>query len=83
MIVDMRIEEWVRKRRLVKEIVLVDDFEDEDQEMSMVQSHPQKQYLAYHPVAVVMPVTNVVQSSGCQPQFQQYQQHPRQQAPRT
>jgi len=30
-----------------------------------------------------MPVTNVVQSSGYQPQFQEYQQQPRHQAPRT
>jgi len=68
---------------LVKESVPVDDSEYEDQEMSGVQCQPQQQYLAYHPVTVVMPVTNVVQSSVYQPKFQQYQQQPRQQAPRT
>jgi len=34
--VGMRIEEWVRKRRLVKESVPADDSEYEDQEMSWV-----------------------------------------------
>jgi len=38
LIVGMRIEEWVRKRRLVKENVPADDFEYEDQEMNGVQS---------------------------------------------
>ncbi|XP_039687022.1 uncharacterized protein [Medicago truncatula] len=83
MTVGMRIEEWVRKGRLVKESAPTDDFEYEDQEMSVVESQPQQQYLAYHPAAAVMPIIDVVQSSGYQPQFQQYQQQPRQQAPRT
>lgn len=83
MIVGMRIEEWVRKGQLVKESVPMDDFEYEDHEMSVVESQPQQQYLDYHPAAAVMPIINVVQSSGYQPQFQQYQQQPRQQAPRT
>jgi len=43
----------------------------------------QQQYLTSHFVAAVKPIINVVQSSGCQPQFQQYQQQPQQQAPRT
>ncbi|XP_039683827.1 uncharacterized protein [Medicago truncatula] len=87
MTVGMRVEEWVRKRRLVKESVPADDSEYEDQEMSVIESQPQQQYLAYHPAAAVMPITNVVQNSSYQPQFQpyqqQYQQKPRQQAPRT
>jgi hypothetical protein len=78
----MRIEDWVRKEHLIKEIVPTDGLEEEDQEMSLVESQPQQQYLAYHPVTAVMPVTNVVQSSGCQPQFQQYQQQPRQRTSR-
>jgi len=76
----MRIEEWVRKGRLVKDSVPTDDSEEEDQDMSVVESQPQQQYLAYHPVSVVRPITNDVQSPGYQPQFQQYQQRPRQQA---
>jgi hypothetical protein len=45
--------------------------------MSVVESQPQQQYPAYHPVAAVMPDANVVQNPGYQPQFQQYQQqHP-------
>ncbi|RHN71941.1 putative transcription factor bZIP family [Medicago truncatula] len=40
------------------------------------------QHLAPHSVAAVRPITNVVQDPGYQPQFQQYQQQPRQQAPR-
>jgi len=83
MTVGMRIEEWVRKGRLVKEIVPTDDSEGEDQEMSVVESQLQQQYLAYHPVAVVMPIKNNVQSSGYQPQFQPCQQQLQQQAPRT
>jgi len=31
-------------------------------------------YPAYHPIAIVMPDTNVVQNPGYQPQFQLYQQ---------
>jgi len=42
MTVGMRIEEWVRKRRLVKESVPADDSEYEDQEMSGVQCQPQQ-----------------------------------------
>ncbi|XP_039690620.1 RNA polymerase II degradation factor 1-like [Medicago truncatula] len=42
----------------------------------------QQQHLAPHSVAAVRPITNVVQDPGYQPQFQQYQQQPRQQAPR-
>jgi len=83
MTVGVRIEEWVRKRRLVKGSVPADDSEYEDQEMSGVQSQPQQQYMACHTVAAIMLVTNVVQSLGYQPQFQQYQQQPRQQAQRT
>jgi len=83
MTVGMRIEEWVRKGRLVKDSVLADDFEDEDQGMSLVESQPQQQCLAHHPVTAVMPIINNVQSSGYQPQFQQCQQQPQQQAPRT
>jgi len=83
MTVGMRIEDWVRTGRLVKETVPIVDSEEEDQEMSVVESQPQQQYLAYHPVAAVMPIKNNVQSSGCQPQFQQCQQQPRQHAPRT
>jgi len=67
MIVGMRIEEWVWKGCLVKESVPSYDLEDEDQEMSVVESQPQQQYQAYHPVAAVMPIINVVQSSGYQP----------------
>jgi len=51
----------------VKESVPSYDLEDEDQEMSVVESQPQQQYQAYHPVAAVMPIINVVQSSGYQP----------------
>jgi len=68
---------------LVKESVPSDDSEDEDQGMSLVESQPQQQYLAYHPVAAVMPIIRNVQSLGYQPRFQQCQQQPRQQAPRT
>jgi hypothetical protein len=50
--------------------------------MSVVKSQPPQQYLAYHHVAAVMPIINDVQSSGYQPQFQQCQQQPRQQASR-
>jgi len=84
MTLGMRIEEWVRKGRLVKDSVPTDGSEEEDQEMSVVESQSQQQYLAYHPVAAVMPIIDVVQNSGYQPQFQQYQhqyqQQPRQQA---
>ena len=83
MTVGIRIEEWVRKGRLVKESVPSYDFEDEDQEMSVVKSQPQHEYPAYYPVAAVMPIINDVQSSGYQPQLQQCQQQPQQQAPRT
>jgi len=38
MTVGMRIEEWVRKGRLIKESVHTDDSEDEDQGMSLVES---------------------------------------------
>jgi len=72
--VGMRIEEWVRKGRLVKENVPAGDFEDEDQEVSMVKGWPQQQYLVYHPVAAVMPIANDVQNPGYQPLFPQYQQ---------
>jgi len=78
--VGMRIEEWVRKGRLVKESVPADDFEDEDQEMSMVKSQLQQQYPVYHPVAAVMPIANDVQNPGYQSQFPQYQPQPQQQA---
>jgi len=81
MTVGMRIEEWVRKERLVKESVFTDDSEDKDQEVNVMRS--QQQYLTYHPVTAVMPDANVVQNSGYQPQFQQYQQQPRQQAQKT
>ena len=43
----------------------------------------QQQYLTSHSVAAVKPIINVVQSSSYQPQFQQYQRQPQQQAPRT
>jgi hypothetical protein len=75
----MLIEESVREGRLVKKCVLIDVSEEEDQEMSVGESQPQQQYLTYHLVAAVMPIINNVQSSGYQPQFQQYQQQPRQQ----
>jgi len=80
MTVGMRIEELVRKGRLVKDSVPTDDSEDEDQGVSMVKSQPQHEYPAYYLVAAVMPVTNDVPNPGYQPQFQQYQQQPRQQA---
>jgi hypothetical protein len=83
MIMGMRLEEGVREGRLVKESVPTDISEEENQEMSMVESQPQQQYLAYHPVAAAMPIINDVQSSGYQPQSQQYQQQPRKQSPRT
>jgi len=69
-----RLEEGVRGGRLVKESISTDDFEDEDQEVSMVKGWPQQQYPAYHLVAVVMPDANAVQNSGYQPQLLQYQQ---------
>jgi len=75
----MRIEECVRKGRLVKQSVHTDDSEDDGQEVSMVKGWPQQQYLVYHPVAAVMPDANLVY----QPQFQRCQQQPRQQASRT
>jgi len=95
--VGMCIEECVRKGRLVKESVSADDFEDEDQEMSMVKSQLQQQYPVYHPVTAVMPIANDVQNPGYKPQFPQYQQQyqpqpqqqalqqlsPQKQAPRT
>jgi hypothetical protein len=83
MITGIRLEEGVREGRLVKESVPTDSSEEEDQEMGVVESQPQQQYLSYHPVAAVMPIINNVQRSGYQPQFQQCQQQPRQQAPRT
>jgi len=49
----------------------------------MVKGWPQQQYPDYHPVAAVMPDANDVQNAGYQPQFPQYQQQPRQRAPRT
>jgi len=79
----MRIEEWDRKGRLVKESVHTDDSEDDGQEVRMVKSQLQQQYPVYHPVAIVMSIANDVQNPGYQPQFQQCQQPPRQQAPRT
>jgi len=72
MTVGIRIEEWVRKGRLVKESVPSYDFEDEDQEMSVVKSQPQHEYPAYYPVAAVMPFTNDVPNPGYQPQQPQY-----------
>ena len=80
MTMGMRIEEWVRTGRLVKESVPTKGSEEEDEDMSVVESQPQQQYLAYHPISVVMPITNDVQSPGYQPRFQQYQQRPLQQA---
>jgi len=77
--VGMRIEEWVQKGHLVKESVHIDDSKDDGQEVSMVKGWPQQQYLVYHPVAAVIPDANLLY----QPQFQQCQQPPRQQAPRT
>ena len=82
MTIGMRLEEGVREGRLVKESVPTNDSEGEDQKVSMVESHPQQQYLTYHHVAAVMPDTNDVQNPGYQPQFPQYQQQSRQQAPR-
>jgi len=35
--------------------------------MSVVESQPQQQYLAYHPVVAVMPIKNNVQTPGYQP----------------
>jgi len=75
----MRIEEWARKGRLVKESVHTDNFEDDGQKVSMVKGWPQQQYPVYHSVAAVMPDANLVYQS----QFHQCQQLPRQQAPRT
>jgi len=49
-------------------------FEDPDLKMLS-----QQQYLASHSVVAVRPSMNVVQNPGYQPQFQQYQQQPRQQ----
>jgi len=69
MTVGMRIEEWVRTGRLVKESVRTNGSEEEDQDMSVVESQPQQQYLAYHPVFVFMPITNDVQSPDYQPNF--------------
>lgn len=83
---DMRPEEGVREGCLVKESVLTNSSNKKDQEVSMVKGRPQQHYLAYHPVADVMPITNVIQNSGYQlllPQRPQRQQQPRQQAPRT
>jgi len=48
------------------------------QDSSQFHQRPQQQYLTHQHVAVV----NVVQNLGHQPQFQQYQQQPRQHAPR-
>ena len=76
----MRLEEGVREGRLVKESVPTDSSKEEDQEMNMMKGWPQQQYLAYHPIAVVIPDANTVQNPGYQPQFQQYQQHYQQQA---
>jgi len=53
-------------------------FEDPDVKVLL-----QQQYLASRSVAAVKPIINVVQSSGYQPQFQQYQQQHQQQTPRT
>ena len=53
-------------------------FEDPDIKVLL-----QQQYLTSHSVAADKPIINVVQSSGYQPQFQQCQQQPQQQAPRT
>jgi hypothetical protein len=78
----MRIEDWVRKGHLIKEVVPINGSEEEDQEMRVAESQPQQQYLAYHHVAAVMPVTNALQNSGYQPQFQQNQQQPRQRTSR-
>ena len=78
MTIGMRLE-----GRLVKESVPTNDSEGEDQEVGMVENQPQQQYPTYHPVATVMPDTNAVQNPGYQLQFPQYQQQPRQQAPRT
>jgi len=68
---------------LLKKGVPSESSEEKNQEVSMVKVWPQQQYLVYHHVAVVMPDTNVVQNLGYQRQFPQYQQQPRQQAPRT
>jgi len=74
-----------RVLQLVKESVPTDSSKEEDQEMSMVKGWPQQQYLAYHPIADVMPDANAVQNPGYQPQFPQYQQQypqqPQQQPP--
>jgi hypothetical protein len=53
-------------------------FEDPDIKVLL-----QQQHLVTHSIAVVRPITNVVQNPGYQPQFQQYQQQPRKRAPRT
>jgi len=53
-------------------------FEDPDIKVLL-----QQQYLTSHSVAADKPIINVVQSSGYQPQFQQCQQQPQQQAQRT
>ena len=78
----MFIKEGVRKRRLGKESDSTNSSEGKDQEMDRVKSHPQHKYLVYYPVAAVTPA-NAVRNPGYQPQFQQYQQQPRQQAQRT
>jgi len=83
MTTSMLIREGVRKRRLGKESVPTNSSEGKDHEMSRVKSQPQHKYLVYYHVAAVRPITKVVQNLGYQPQFQQYQQSPRQQVPRT
>jgi len=50
-------------------------FEDPDVKVLL-----QQQYLASHYVSAVRPIINTIQNPGYQPQFQQYQQQPRQQA---
>jgi len=45
----VRLEEGVREGRLAKENVPTGNFEDEDQEMSMVKGWPQQQYPSYQP----------------------------------
>ena len=48
----------------------------------MVNGWPQQHYPTYHPIAAVVPNANALQNSDYHPQFPQYQQQPRQQAPR-
>jgi len=68
----MRLEEGVREGRLVKESTPPKSLTKKEQEVSMVKGRLQRWYPAYQHVAVVIPVTNVVQNLGYQPQFQQY-----------